>query len=615
MSHHRDWSHLINDHTLPTFLENLANIQFSVIDNDIVIELGEGTFTMDYNLYFHYHNITIKGQGRDKTKLIIPEDIDYIDDGIIHLQGLYKPKDSPISDIRIAVSIIGLTIEAIVTKEQAIAKSHRLTQFSSYLIKCYNVSSFVMRDVRIISENLATTSIDIRRGFNIDIRGCEFINNNRRWVGGNIWLRGDLDNVVIEDNDFYKYGNDEAIAIYDLNDFVGVNDSDLITKKDINIRFNRFYCQDNNGGANPEGKIPEYGDRGTWSGCNERFIACFTNQENNKEYDANQNKVPRSTPCYHIINGIHIDNNEFHINAPMSHLVTIAFDKYTTHKDVNVNNNMVNYGTWTVEGDSTSWEELMDFCVYYDTKYDTAIEDDYNGFTDEPFFIKGNTIICGSNIRNTNHGTSSNYEDNHICVDIKGTKVIFDDNRVICIREDYDSTYEQYYAKKGIELIHCGKKGGEAVLRNNHCEGLKTLARLTGSSTSLVKGNLRCHGNYLQGDTRIVHVNLLESHHMITNNDIISDYPLFFLEEFANTGTVIFTSNRVYRDLSRVDHYTDAFGYIYYTGNSGSNIQSMKLVCCDNIFNFLKTTSMYSLLQSSIMNVHKNNVFVNQVET
>ena len=126
-------------------------------------------------------------------------------------------------------------------------------------------------------------------------------------------------------------------------------------------------------------------------------------------------------------------------------------------------------------------------------------------------------------------------------------------------------------------------------------------------------------GNYLQGNPRIVHTNILESHEFMIDNDIICDYPVFFLEEFANTGNVFFVGNRVYRDLSRVSHYLSVYGHIYYTGSCGNKIQSMQLVCCDNIFENLITSGMYEHLQSRHMlsvakYAHTNNIFSNHIE-
>lgn len=601
MPHYRYFSGLCDDLILPTFIND--NIHIS--DNSIVIELGEGTYTLDHGLLIHEHNVIIKGKGSSKTILNIPADVEYDDDALINIQSEQGNE--------VNVSICGLKIVTTVSKEEALALSHKLTQNDSYIIKCYNTKSFRLRDVAIEAQNLRTTCVDIRRGFNIDIRECEFKNFNRRWAGGNVWLRGDIENVVIEDNDFYKYGNDEVIGLFGTNNFIGVNDADEISKKNVEIRYNRFYCQDSNGGMDPSRIINETGNQGNWDGCNQRFITFLTNQDTNKEFGPNHELVQRSTPCHETINGIHLDNNEFHINAPLSRLITVAFDKYTTFKDVTIRNNIIDYGNWTLDDNPSPRKGLMDFCIYYDTEYDASlIESNYDEFSDEPFFITGNTINCGTNARNYSTGSDGQYySDNHICVDLKGTKVLFNNNYINCIREAYTPD-EASYANKGIELFHSGEKGGEIIFNNNRCEGLKCLASWSSGGDPLVVGRLRGFGNYLQGNPRIIHVNVQECHEIMSDNEIVCDYPIFFLQEFANTGTAIFVGNRVYRDLSRVPRFTTAYGHIYYT--AGNNTHSMKLICCDNIFDNLSNSSMYSYLDSSMRTIHKNNVFLNTYE-
>ncbi len=78
MAHHRDYNNNFNDCTLPTFLEGSVDIN----NEKLVIELGEGSYTLDYNLLIHQHNVIIKGQGSTTTILNVPVNIDYEDDAI-----------------------------------------------------------------------------------------------------------------------------------------------------------------------------------------------------------------------------------------------------------------------------------------------------------------------------------------------------------------------------------------------------------------------------------------------------------------------------------------------------------------------------------------------------
>lgn len=616
MGYNPNISNLFYSYSLPSFLDTNT---FDITNGDTVIELGEGIYTLDFSISLNQHNVTIKGQGRDKTILIVPANINYSDDAIINLQGLYKTQIGQEADIRIAVNISGLTIMTDVSKAAAEARVNKLTENETYIIKCYNVGSLVMRDVRICAENLETTCLDVRRGFNIDIRNCEFINRNRRWTGGNVWLRGDTENVIIEDNDFYKYGNDEIIALYGSNSFEDYNVSTAITKRNVMIRNNRIFCQDTTGGSNPSGIITE--NNGNWDGINQRLICFITNQDDNKVI-VNNHTVQNLTPCAYTIDGIHFENNDIHINAPISHLITAAFDKNTDFKDVVIKNNIISYGNWTVDNSNNpGWNELMDFCIYYDTQYGTSLVDTYNQYSDEPLLITGNTITCGTNARNYYNQSTGTYEDNHICVHIRGAKVIFNDNHVLCRREAF-TIDENTFAQKGIDIFLIDTKKGTAVFYGNYCEGVKALATIKGATDNKISESwIHGSGNHLYGNIKLIYENVASSHVWFSGNNIISDYPIIFLSEFADSGTAVFTENRVYRDMSRVTYFQNPEGIIYYTGNNNNNnnnIVSMKLICCNNVFDNLNFSNaiMYAYVDNidNISTIHDNNIFADTVE-
>ena len=101
MSHHRNYSDLFSDYTLPSFLDVPT---FDITEKEVIIELGEGSFTLDFNILLHNHDVIIKGQGSGKTFLSVPENIDYIDDAILNIQA---DQGSEIN-----VSLSGLTIWA-----------------------------------------------------------------------------------------------------------------------------------------------------------------------------------------------------------------------------------------------------------------------------------------------------------------------------------------------------------------------------------------------------------------------------------------------------------------------------------------------------------------------
>lgn len=598
-----------NYYSLPTVLEGTID----ATKKEIIIEFVEGLFILDYGLMFYDHDIVIKGAGMGKTVLKIDESqgfIDYDDNAIFNFQG----EDIGSTFCPINVRIEDLTIMTNISKQETEGNSQSIIAHNvSFLIKCYNVSSLVMHNVEIQASNLETTCLDVCRGSNIDIRDCVFANYNRRWKGGCIWLRGDIENVIIADNDIYKYGNDELIGIWGSNNYYGSNYADTISKKNINICFNRIYCQDDNGGENSDAIIEETVDDrpGPWDGCNQRFITIYANQNDN-EIRVNHQSTPRETPCLYTINGVHITNNEFFINTPIDYLLTIAFDKYTTHKDISIKNNIIKYGNWSETG------KLVDFSINYDTQFSSSQSGDFALFSDEVFSVIGNTIIGGRNKYYQENNNPQRYIDDHRCLEFNGVVVQFDHNIINYSRADY-VFYEANSPYAGLELFCTSQTNGGTIFFNeNHCFGLK---RLLNASTSDVEGiskvKLIGKGNHLYGTPRINYNNVDESHVSLIGNELICEYKRFLLSGFAASGTVIFVNNRVYRDLTRVPTINmDPDGQLF-SNTANTTITSLQFICCQNAFENLQyNSSMYSGLQnnSSIKLIHTNNTFVDYIE-
>jgi len=595
-------------------------VHVQVTDDKIIYNLDAGEYEIDCCLLSLNRDVVIKGCGKksgsnspEYTKLIVKKEItlndsnNQNDNAVLNFRG---NENHPIS-----VEISDLAIEIQITQEEADAANKFITSNETQIIKCHHVKSLEISNVAISTRNIETSCVEVRRGTNVAITNCNFINYNRRKKGHGIVLNGEINNVLIEHNDFIKYGGGGIISLKGVNSFDGVNISQQINKKNIKIRYNNFYCQNENGSRDENDSCFIGENSGKWSGAIDRVVNIYTNQEENKVLYQNTNQLVQSdVPCQQIVMGVHLLNNNFYINAPILHLFTIAFDRYTTFKDVSIRNNIIQYGSWSFDGynDPTSGNhitrELIDFCLYYDFMYETTLPGAYDLTSKEPFHITGNTITCGSNVKNPITGNNGQYmADNHICVHMRGTRVLFNENLILCSKGEYSGD-ENTTAHKGIELFHVSKKGGEIVFCDNHCEGLKFIAHITSSSIGdIPMARLTGLRNYIQGDTRIVFNNVVESHVKFVDNDIISDYPIIFLNGFANSGTATFVANHVYRVLSRVTNYSIPYANIYYSTSCVVNEAS--LICCDNIFDGIDNTPMYSFVPSTMQVIHSKNIY------
>ena len=223
----------------------------------------------------------------------------------------------------------------------------------------------------------------------------------------------------------------------------------------------------------------------------------------------------------------------------------------------------------------------------------------------------GNSVTCGRRVYSTYDGI----EDwKHLCLNIRGVKVLFADNIITGEQGEYSST-EADLAHQGIRLLSSYHKGGEIVMVNNHCTGLQKLgdfrSRLSGVPT---KVKLTALGNYLKGDLRInTETDVVEADYTLRDNRMESDYPILCLKYFAVSGSLIFDGNNVRIVHDRVPSSGNDRGYLYH-GSTGGSVQSMKVVCSGNIFNFPLTNSMYGALPAVAQLVHKNNCFSDIIE-
>ena len=179
------------------------------------------------------------------------------DDAIFNIQNPHSnPVDVVVSDIEFRVAFKLQDVESAQMHEHWYDPT-----ICPVLFKVYEASSFKMFNVKMYSQYLNFTHVFIHWCENVDIRNCVFKNYNAHKIGGNLWLCQRVKNVTIVNNDFYKYGNDENIAIWgdsimsrdelhcynSENTLVGLDDEKYANRhlefEHIHIKNNRFYYE------------------------------------------------------------------------------------------------------------------------------------------------------------------------------------------------------------------------------------------------------------------------------------------------------------------------------------------------------------------------------------
>ena len=300
------------------------------------------------------------------------------------------------------------------------------------LFKVYEASSFRMFNVKLYSQFLNITHVFLHWCENVEIVNCVFENYNARKVGGNLWLWDRTKNVRIENNDFYKYGNDESIAIWGsscfskdedklyktketlsgLDDFSYANR--IVNFENIHIKNNRFfYGKPISGSPSIEKKIDtgqinshdglnfpdrvdtsRYENEEKWDGVCDFFCTMFFAQLAFRKMGTNDNTRYSVVPYVHYkIKDYCIDGNEFYIDAPIKNLTSFSIDDYCESNDISISSNYIRYGTW-----KNANAQLVDFRISCDDlSGDASQNTDLGGrgkFNLDQIRIADNTIDC-----------------------------------------------------------------------------------------------------------------------------------------------------------------------------------------------------------------------------
>lgn len=356
------------------------------------------------------------------------------DDAIFNIQNPHSnPVDVVVSDIEFRVAFKLQDVESAQMHEHWYDPT-----ICPVLFKVYEASSFKMFNVKMYSQYLNFTHVFIHWCENVDIRNCVFRNYNARKIGGNLWLCQRVKNVTIVNNDFYKYGNDENIAIwgdsimsrdeihcYNSKDtLVGLDDEKYANRhlefEHIHIKNNRFYYEKPAHPFESESEdFPEVVDLGfihteqlrvweendsepQWDGVIDIFQTLYVSQHTpfvkikfNTESTSEEDNDHAIVPYVHFhISDVVVSGNEYYINSPMRTLMGYTFDNFCRTEGIQITNNLIKHGSW-----AHNQCQLQDFKIVYDKNPDREAGTDLEGTNKmclDPIRIEGNTIECAA---------------------------------------------------------------------------------------------------------------------------------------------------------------------------------------------------------------------------
>ena len=476
------------------------------LDDVLEVSLDEGTFYIAGTVNIGC-NLVIRGKGVDESTLVFKYDsIDRATSG-------YYPQDDSYLTIKgqmdnpISVKMSDLSMRLI---DHGIGNIWWTEAEPRYLVKIYCGNGIDFKRVNSYCDNAFCNNIDMRACSNIAVDSCVLVNYNNCHAGANLSIRQNTENVTISNCTFDKYGNDEALTLFGVG-YDPYHSTDTVTshcvKKNIHITDNTFNY----------GK----GFNTTTGGVDIPCDIYFSFHAYN-DVDLSGKIISAATMT---IDDFELSNNTFNIYSNVLRTGSIAFDEKTSHSNVIVHHNAINY----MASSSATASFRIDFS-FNDKMTDS-----------EPIEYCNNTMTNYSEVvaswGTPNHAhMSANYL----------TEVNYHDNQVVNHVTSSSNTSDGRY---GVILFQVYNGSPTFKINNNEIEGLYMMGQLS-LDNGIDNVSIIASDNVFKGDTRIFCRNLKRAGLTFSNNIFYSTNSTFFLEDFAESGAVIFSGNTVYNERS-----------------------------------------------------------------
>ena len=471
-------------------------------DDTIELIFGKGEFTINGSVEFKCSAV-IMGAGKDQTTIVLDNGKDthgfkaFTDDTFLMFHGILEQS--------ISVDIRDVTFRLKEHKGIWWNDANDKSQ-EKYAVKIYHAHRVDIHRVNSYLSNAIITNYDLRVCSNVNITDCIISNYNNSHTGGNLWFRGMTNNISVKRNKFYKYGNDEALGVFSnlINNKGNVKGN--ISRTDITIEDNEFH----------------YGYQG-----NDKVRDIENHTLMTLESDATNNYVTTTR-------NFHVKNNKFNINDECHRCILVRLLENDKHQGILIEENQIIN------------ENLHSDKRYY--RFDLDIQDLSKG--QDTIRIINNTVTNKNSVLNPYNTIGYSF------MLLQGGNIDMNSNKIVST-----VTTDPYTGKdSGVQLVWCGAEGGILTMRNNVCKGVMCITTI-GSGNGTNQFTLNAFNNYFAGDTRVYCHDVKRLYLNFTGNTFKSNNMHFFLQEFANKGTVTFNNNDVTvssNDGRFMTHYTKA---------------------------------------------------------
>lgn len=340
--------------------------------------------------------------------------------------------------------------------------------------KLYHCNCVDLRNVKIIiNHNGYYNNLDMRVCDNVVIKDCEFKNYNQCKEGGIAWFRGSMKNILITNNVFRKFGNDEALAFWG-DDYIEpslTNKKEIIIKENIYIRNNIFeYNPDSNTYVEPptDFDIVDYCDR----------LIAF-----------NDNNIDRGVSVLlYKWNNISFSDNIIRINGLVHSVISSQITKNAEISNFQIVNNTIEH-----LNQETGAEYSSDFWIKHISNVSETNETNsassgvaYNTSVVSKVDIVNNTVLVRDSIAN-------NFRHSFLLINGGSVRVI--GNKINPVR--LNGAGQNIY--KGIIAFEINENGGDILVEDSVFMGVKALIKLCQPSRPVNPIRIRGYNNTFSG--------------------------------------------------------------------------------------------------------------------
>lgn len=281
-------------------VENVRSMVSQASVNDVVVLNFDkpGTYEFDGTIKIRSNTI-IKGVDSKKTRVIVKEGFaggksKMLDDTFFAIHGYSNKKVKvEVRDIRF---------------ELASHKGILWETAPKHIFKICDGDGITVDNATFWSTDAVITHIDLRDCSNVLVQNCTFENYNNCREGGELWSRGEQENLVIRNNVFWKYGNDEAFGIW------GGNHKRVVFMRNILVENNEFNYENK---TKCKKNIPI-----------DVLIAFCHFETNDTKYDCN-------------VDNIVFTNNKITMNAVSNCDMKLTFDKLAKIGNFEISHNTI----------------------------------------------------------------------------------------------------------------------------------------------------------------------------------------------------------------------------------------------------------------------------------